>query len=188
MADDGPTVDELTSAGTPQADASASATEVRTAVVDSAIGPLSVAADDHAVVRVRFGAVDAVPDAAPGSLVARAAVELAEYFAGTRKTFDVVPDWQLLDDASAKVLSALVRVAPFGQTVSYGELAAAAGLNDPVAARVVGQVLNANPWPVLVPCHRVVMADGSLGGFGGGVWRKEALLRHEGVLPATLFG
>ena len=160
---------------------------VQTAVLDSAVGPLSVEADDAAVLRVRFGAVDAVADAVPGSLAARAAAELAEYFAGSRAVFEVRPDWPRIDEESAHVLSTLVRVAPFGRTVSYGELAAAAGLHDPVASRVVGQVLNANPWPVLVPCHRVVMADGSLGGFGGGVWRKEALLRLEGVLPATLW-
>jgi len=162
------------------------------AVVDSAVGPLSVEADENAVRRVRFGAVDAVPDAVPGSLAARAAAELAEYFAGTRTAFEVRPDWSRLDEEPAHVLATLVRIAPFGHTVSYGELAAAAGLHyDPklgqVASRVVGQVLNANPWPVLVPCHRVVMSDGSLGGFGGGVWRKEALLRLEGVLPDTLW-
>jgi methylated-DNA-[protein]-cysteine S-methyltransferase len=168
------------------------ATAVQTAVVESAVGPLSVAADDTVVRRVSFGAEGAVADAAPGSLAARAAAQLAEYFAGTRRGFDVEPDWPRVDDESARVLATLVRIAPFGHTVSYGELAAAADLyDDPrlgqVASRVVGQVLHANPWPVLVPCHRVVMADGSLGGFGGGVWRKEALLRLEGVLPATLF-
>jgi methylated-DNA-[protein]-cysteine S-methyltransferase len=163
------------------------ATPAQIAVVDSAVGPLSVEADGNAVRRIRFGAVGAVPDAVPGSLAARAAAELAEYFAGARTVFEVRPDWSRLDEEPAHVLATLVRVAPFGHTVSYGELAAAAGLRDSVASRIVGQVLNANPWPVLVPCHRVVMSDGSLGGFGGGVWRKEALLRLEGVLPATLW-
>ena len=167
-------------------------TTVQIAVVDSVVGPLSVAAVGAVIRRVRFGAADAVADAVPGSLAASAAAQLTEYFAGTRESFDVRPDWSRLDGESAHVLATLVRVAPFGRTVSYGELAAAAGLHDDprlgqVASRVVGQVLNANPWPVLVPCHRVVMADGSLGGFGGGVWRKEALLRLEGVLPATLW-
>lgn len=159
-----------------------------TAVVDSPVGPLAVEADGEVLWRVRFGAADAVPDAAPGSLAERAAAELAEYFAGSRTVFDVQPDWSRLAGEPARVLATLVRIAPFGNTVSYGELAAAADLRDAVASRVVGQVLNANPWPVVVPCHRVVMADGSLGGFGGGVWRKEALLRLEGVLPATLWG
>jgi methylated-DNA-[protein]-cysteine S-methyltransferase len=160
---------------------------VWTAVVRSVIGPLSVEADDAVIRRVRFGAVNTVANAGPGSLAAGAAGQLAEYFAGARRVFDVRPDWSRLDEERAHVLTTLLRIAPFGHTVSYGELAAAARLSDPVASRLVGQVLNANPWPVIVPCHRVVMADGSLGGFGGGVWRKDALLRHEGVLPATLF-
>jgi methylated-DNA-[protein]-cysteine S-methyltransferase len=165
---------------------------VQTAVADSPIGPLSVEADSAVVRRIRFGAAHVIARAAPGSLAARAAAQLCEYFARLRQEFDVQPDWPRLDEASASVLAALVRIAPFGHTVSYGDLAAASGLRDapgswPVAARAVGQVLHANPWPVLVPCHRVVMSDGSLGGFGGGVWRKEALLRLEGVLPATLW-
>lgn len=161
---------------------------VWTAVIDSPVGPMSVQAGESAVRGLRFAATDAVPDAGPDTLAARAAAELADYFAGALRTFAVAPDWERVDEVSARVLSTLVRVAPFGHTVSYGELAAASGLIDPVAARVVGQVLNANPWPVLVPCHRVVMGDGSLGGFGGGLWRKEVLLRHEDVLPPTLFG
>ena len=176
------------------------ATAVQTAIIESVVGRLSVEADDTVVRRIRFGvaenaggAAGGAPGGAPsGSLAALAAAQLAEYFAGQRERFDVEPDWPRVDEDSARVLATLVRVAPFGHTVSYGELAAAAGVRDDprlgqVASRMVGQVLNANPWPVLVPCHRVVMADGSLGGFGGGVWRKEALLRLEGVLPATLF-
>lgn len=158
-----------------------------TAVVDSPVGPLSVEADEDTVRRVRFGAENTVPDAVPGSLAARTAAELAEYFAGARTAFDVRPDWSRVDELAEQVLATLVRVAPFGRTVSYGELATAAGLQEAVSSRVVGQVLNANPWPVIVPCHRVVMSDGSLGGFGGGVWRKEALLRLEDVLPDTLW-
>ncbi|HEY0637253.1 MAG TPA: methylated-DNA--[protein]-cysteine S-methyltransferase [Pseudonocardiaceae bacterium] len=161
-------------------------------VVDSPIGPLSVRVDGEAGVRrVRMGDEDAVPRPAPGTaageLASRAATELAEYFAGTRETFTVEPDWERLEALPGHVLRTLLRIAPYGRTVSYGELAAAAGIADELPARVAGQILNANPWPVIVPCHRVIMSDGSLGGFGGAVWRKEVLLRHEGRLPATLF-
>ena len=162
-----------------------------TAVLDSPIGPVSVLADDLLVLKVRMGinpGVDARPDAPAGSFATHAAAELGEYFAGFREDFTVDPDWARLPELSAHVLSTLMTIAPYGCTVSYGELAAAAGLDDVAAARIAGQILNANPWPILVPCHRVIMSDGSLGGFGGGVWRKEVLLRHEGVLPATLFG
>lgn len=158
-----------------------------TSVLDSPIGTVSLLADDALVLRVRMGDERPVADAPPGSLAAKAAAELAEYFAGGREEFTVAPDWTQLPEVSAHVLSTLVRLAPFGRTVSYGELAAAAGLEDAVAARVAGQILNANPWPILVPCHRVIMSDGSLGGFGSGVWRKEVLLQHEGARPSTLF-
>jgi len=70
---------------------------------------------------------------------------------------------------------------PFGKTVSYGDLAARVGI--PLAARAVGQGMARNPLPILVPCHRVIAADGSLGGYGGGLEMKRWLLRHEGIVP-----
>jgi methylated-DNA-[protein]-cysteine S-methyltransferase len=158
-----------------------------TAVLDTPIGPVSLLADDALVLRVRMGDERIRPDAPPGSLAARAAAELAEYFAGEREEFTVGPDWTQLPESSAHVLATLVRLAPYGSTVSYGGLAKAAGIEDVVAARIAGQILNANPWPILVPCHRVIMSDGTLGGFGSGVWRKEVLLQHEGFLPSVLF-
>lgn len=164
-----------------------SESDEQTAVVDTVVGPIAVTVDGAVVTRVRFGADAAVPTADEGDRAADVARQLAEYFAGARETFDADVQWERMGDEHAHVLRTLVRIAPYGCSVSYGELAAAAGVDDPVAPRVVGQVLNHNPFPVLVPCHRVVMSDGSLGGFGGGVWRKEALLRLEGVLPPTLF-
>jgi methylated-DNA-[protein]-cysteine S-methyltransferase len=165
--------------------------DAATAVVDSPVGPLTVMADESVVLGVRFASARGSAAAAalvPGSVADRAAVQLAQYFAGARTEFDVPLDWARLDPGASQVLTTLLRIAPYGHTVSYGELAAAAGVDELVPARAVGQILNANPWPVVVPCHRVVMADGSLGGFGGGGWRKEILLRLEGALPATLFG
>lgn len=158
------------------------------ATLDSPVGPITVVADGETLRRVRFGrpkADDGEP-APSGSTAATAAAELTEYFAGRRTDFDVTPEWSRLDETAAHVLRTLCGIAPHGHTVSYGELTTAAGL--PVTeSRAVGTYLNANPWPLVVPCHRVVMTDGSLGGFGSGRWRKEALLRLEGVLPATLF-
>jgi len=81
------------------------------------------------------------------------------------------------------VLSALYEGVPFGSLISYGDLGARAG--DPTAARVVGEAMAANPYPIVVPCHRVVASDG-LGGFGGGLDMKRWLLAHEGVLPPML--
>ncbi|HET8641458.1 MAG TPA: methylated-DNA--[protein]-cysteine S-methyltransferase [Pseudonocardiaceae bacterium] len=159
---------------------------MHTAWLDSPVGPVTVVADGDVLHRVRFGREDGEPSP-PGGLAARAATELVEYFAGERTEFDLIPDWGRLDETAAHVLRTLVRIAPFGHTVSYGELTTAAGLAIS-ESRAVGTYLNGNPWPLVVPCHRVVMTDGSLGGFGSGRWRKEELLRLEGVLPATLFG
>lgn len=159
---------------------------MHSAWLDTVVGPVTVVADDGVLHRVRFGREDGEPGP-PDGVAAVAARQLAEYFAGDRTEFDVTPAWERIDETAALVLRTLVRVAPYGHTVSYGELTTAAGL--PITgSRAVGTYLNGNPWPVVVPCHRVVMTDGSLGGFGSGRWRKEELLRLEGVLPATLFG
>jgi methylated-DNA-[protein]-cysteine S-methyltransferase len=77
-----------------------------------------------------------------------------------------------------------LRGIPFGETISYGELARRLG--DPKAMRAVGAANGRNPIPIIVPCHRVIGANGSLIGFGGGLERKRWLLAHEGVVPATV--
>ena len=161
--------------------------EQHSAWLDSPVGPVTVVMAGGLLYRVRFGRADTGgPDEAEADVVAAARRQLVEYFAGDRTEFDLLPDWERVAEPAAHVLRTLVRVAPYGHTVSYGELTTAAGL--PVSeSRAVGTYLNGNPWPLVVPCHRVVMTDGSLGGFGSGVWRKEALLRLEGVLQETLF-
>ncbi len=116
--------------------------------------------------------------------------QLGEYFAGTREEFDL----PLAPRGSAfqlAVWTELMRI-PFGTTVSYGEIALALG-KSLVASRAVGLANGSNPISIIVPCHRVIGADGSLTGYGWGVERKEWLLRHEGVynaagVQATLFG
>jgi methylated-DNA-[protein]-cysteine S-methyltransferase len=111
----------------------------------------------------------------------QAARELAGYAAGRRRTFTVPVDLDPLAPFQRTVARALQRV-PFGETVTYGELARRAG--RPGAARAVGQAMARNPVPLLVPCHRVVSARG-LGGFGGGLALKRRLLALEGVeVPA----
>lgn len=118
------------------------------------------------------------------------ATELAEYFAGNRKVFDVPLDWRLTRAGSQRrVLEALYETVGYGATVTYGELADRSGLGRAyTAARGVGSIMGSNPIPLVVPCHRVMAADG-LGGFGGGRATKEWLLGLEGVLtPALDFG
>jgi methylated-DNA-[protein]-cysteine S-methyltransferase len=111
--------------------------------------------------------------------VERARRELDEYFAGRRHGFDLDWDVRRLSAFNQRVLSELARV-EYGHTVTYGQLAAASG--NPKAARAVGTIMNRNPIPIVLPCHRVVGANGTLTGYAGGLERKELLLRLEGVL------
>ena len=105
--------------------------------------------------------------------------QLDEYFAGGRQHFDLAVDLALQADFNRRVLRELARV-PYGEVVTYGELAARAA--RPRAARAVGTVMNRNPLPIVLPCHRVIGANGKLVGYAGGLERKESLLRLEGAL------
>jgi methylated-DNA-[protein]-cysteine S-methyltransferase len=159
-------------------------------LVDSPVGPLLVAATERGVVRVSF---DPDPEAelerlarlaGPRVLRASAAVDdvrrqLDEYFDGRRERFDLDVDLRGVAAFAEQVLGELARV-PYGTTTTYGALAARAGA--PRAARAVGTVMNRNPLPIVLPCHRVIGAGGALVGYGGGLERKAQLLRLEGVL------
>jgi methylated-DNA-[protein]-cysteine S-methyltransferase len=114
------------------------------------------------------------------SLLADAAGQLEEYFAGTRERFSLPLDLRGTDFQRAAWL-ALADI-PYGRTVSYAEQAHRLG--RPRAVRAVGAANGRNPVPIVLPCHRIVGSDGSLTGFGGGLDVKRALLEHEG---ATLF-
>jgi methylated-DNA-[protein]-cysteine S-methyltransferase len=166
--------------------------DVAYATVDSPLGPLVVAATPRGLVRVAY--TEAVPEddvledlaarVSPRVLEAPARVdeprrELDEYFAGRRKEFDLPIDWSTLRGFTRKVLRETARI-DFGELRSYAEVASAAG--SPRAVRAAGNALGANPMPVVVPCHRVVRTGGALGGYTGGLERKEFLLRLEGSL------
>ncbi|WP_420033066.1 methylated-DNA--[protein]-cysteine S-methyltransferase [Streptomyces sp. cg28] len=171
------------------------------AVVSSDIGPLLLAATRDGLVNVVFHATDAVRDRAldrigsrfgtepveaPDSpLLAEAIRQLAEYFAGRRRDFDVPLDWSLIAGFNREVLRELASGVSYGAVVGYGDLARRVG--QPAAAQAVGAAMGANPLPVVVPCHRVVERDGGIGGFGGGLETKRKLLALEGVLPEPLF-
>lgn len=114
----------------------------------------------------------------PGLDVALFVDKLGRYFAGEDVAFDEPLDPRVGTAFQKKVWS-LTRGIPRGETRSYGELARAAG--SPRAARAVGQAMARNPWPVVVPCHRVVGHAGGLTGFGGGLGMKERMLRMEGA-------
>ncbi len=108
--------------------------------------------------------------------------QLDEYFAGSRRRFDLPIDWRLLAGFRAEVLRAAARI-PFGSVSSYREIAVAAG--SPNAYRAAGNALGSNPMPIVVPCHRVLHTGGGLGGYTGGLERKRYLLHLEGVLPGN---
>jgi methylated-DNA-[protein]-cysteine S-methyltransferase len=112
---------------------------------------------------------------------ARVIVQLEEYFAGKSKRFDVALGAKGTDFQHI-VWNALVRI-PYGETVSYGELARRIG--HPQASRAVGLANGANPLPIIVPCHRVIGSNGSLTGFGGGLEVKRRLLELEGAACVT---
>ena len=109
-----------------------------------------------------------------------ALAQLREYFAGKRRQFDVPID-PAGTEFQQRVWDAVTAI-PFGETTSYGKIAAALG--GSTVARAVGAAVGANPIPIIIPCHRVIGSDDSLTGYGGGLRMKIWLLRHEGVLLA----
>jgi len=158
-------------------------------VVDSPIGDLLVAASDRGLAAISF---DSDPEdqlerlariAGPRVLRSPRSVDLArreldEYLEGRRRNFDVSLDLRALPPFTLSVLDELARV-PYGETTTYGKLALRVG--HPRAARAVGTVMNRNRIPIVLPCHRVVGATGSLTGYAGGLDVKERLLELEGA-------
>jgi methylated-DNA-[protein]-cysteine S-methyltransferase len=159
-------------------------------VIESELGPLLAAVTDHGLARISF---DPEPErelealarlAGPRVLRTPRALdgtrrELDDYFAGRRTSFDLELDLRGLTEFTLRVLGELAKV-PYGQTETYAELAARSG--NARASRAVGMVMNRNPIPIVLPCHRIVGSSGSLVGYGGGLERKERLLRLEGAM------
>ena len=149
---------------------------------ETPIGDVVVVTSDHGVFGITLDAPPGViPRDEPPERDVGIARQLDEYFAGTRRVFTVRADltYADADRFPRRVLDTLVREVPWGETVTYGELADMAGA--PRAARAVGNVMAHNPVPILIPCHRVVAAGG-IGGYGvAGIATKRALLGIEGV-------
>ena len=163
--------------------------DLGTAEVDGPRGAVRGGAGPAGVERVclpradRIAAVAAAAERSPeGSyqpdeVAAQAATELGEYFAGTRRSFNVPVDLSSVSDFQRAVLEAAAEI-PFGETMSYKEMAVAAG--SPGAVRAAGSAMGANPVPLLIPCHRVIRSDGTMGLYGGGEEMKRWLLGFEG--------
>ncbi|HET9120759.1 MAG TPA: methylated-DNA--[protein]-cysteine S-methyltransferase [Solirubrobacterales bacterium] len=147
-------------------------------IVDSPIGPLGVIASDTALRGVRFDGRTIRPEGSSPVLL-DAARQLEAYFSGDLLTFDL--PLELQGTAFQRRCWLALASIPYGQTVSYGEQARRLGLG-PDAARAVGAANGQNPLPIVLPCHRVIGANGSLTGFGGGLDVKRYLLELEGAL------
>jgi len=174
--------------------AATAAADVSYALVDSPVGTLVAASTERGLACLTYedhhGGVDAVLETIAARISPRIleaptrldAVrrELDEYFERRRTAFDLPIDWALVTPFGRRVLQATTAI-PFGEVSTYGRIAAQAG--NPRAARATGNALGANPMPIVVPCHRVLHTGGQgIGNYTGGVHRKEALLRLEGVL------
>jgi len=152
-------------------------------LVSTPLGPLVLEASERGLTHIDLApSGDGAPasEPAPGSILAEAARQLEQYFAGSRRAFDLPFEIEG-SEFELCVLEELARV-PYGTTVSYGELAALAGY--PGAARAVGSVMRNNQLMIVLPCHRVIGADGSLRGYGGlgcGLDNKRWLLELEGA-------
>ena len=156
-------------------------------IADTPIGPLLVAVTDRGLCRISF---DPEPEREAEQLARTFGVrvlratrpvdpvrrELDEYFEGSRHEFDLPLDLRGRSEFSRAVLDQLARV-PYGEVTTYGSLAVRSG--RPRAARAVGTIMNRNPIPIVLPCHRVVGSTGSLVGYGGGLERKRRLLDLE---------
>lgn len=150
-------------------------------VVDTPIGQLTLVARGGRLVAVGLPGTDPPDgedlDPTDERVLDRAARQLTEYFSGVRRHFEL----PLALDGGPFHRRAQLAMAdiPYGQVLTYGQLAARLGV--PRAARAVGQACRRNPLPIVLPCHRVVAADGGIGGYAGGADLKRALLAHEGV-------
>ena len=159
--------------------------------VESPLGDLTVAVTPRGLVRIAYPGREL--DVVLGELARRVSPrvleaparldvvrrQLDDYFEGRRRVFELPIDWSLEHGFTARVLRATARI-PAGQVASYREVAAAAG--NERAVRAAGNALGSNHIPIVVPCHRVVRTGGALGGYTGGIERKEFLLRLEGWL------
>ena len=168
--------------------AAAGLADVVYASLDSPVGRLVLAASPRGLVRIAYA--DDGENVVLADLAARvsprlladprplegARRELDEYFRGRRHRFELALDRRLLSAFAGRVLAATAEI-PYGTTASYRDVASAAG--SPRGSRAAGNALGSNPLPIVLPCHRVVHADGGLGGYTGGVERKRTLLAIE---------
>jgi methylated-DNA-[protein]-cysteine S-methyltransferase len=147
------------------------------AYYESPIGLIEIGGTSDGITSLFF-VEERRPGVATNEMCEKAVTQISEYFAGTRQEFDL-PIALEGTEFQQQVWQELQNI-PFGQTVSYGDLARSIG--KPSAVRAVGAANGDNPVSIIVPCHRVIGSDGGLTGYGGGLERKQWLLKHEGGL------
>jgi methylated-DNA-[protein]-cysteine S-methyltransferase len=163
--------------------------DVAYAHADSPLGPLLLAATPRGLACVSYSEFRGEDETleriaarlSPRMIEAPARLDdvrrqLDDYFSGRRRSFEIPIDWGLVGDFGRRVLGRTAAI-PYGSVATYGDVARAIG--SPRAARATGNALGANPMPIVVPCHRVVAAGGKMGGYTGGIERKELLLTLE---------
>ncbi|MEQ8927974.1 MAG: methylated-DNA--[protein]-cysteine S-methyltransferase [Fulvivirga sp.] len=145
-------------------------------VYSSPIGNLLISADSESIIAIEFD--ERVEKPNPSAITKKCAFQLDEYFSGQREMFDLPLNPK--GTAFQKSVWSALKLIPFGKSISYSDLAIAIG--DIKTIRAAGTANGKNRIPIIIPCHRVIGKDGSMVGFSGGVWRKEWLLKHEGIL------
>jgi methylated-DNA-[protein]-cysteine S-methyltransferase len=177
-----------------EAAANAGLLDIAYATIDSPVGRILIAKTEHGLVRLAYLDGTEGEDAALSDLAAKVSPrvlesarrldeprrELDEYFSGRRREFATALDWRLTHGFGRRVLQATARI-PYGLVSTYKGVATEAG--SPRGFRAAGNALGSNPLPIIVPCHRVLHADGGLGGYTGGLERKRVLLAVEGRGP-----
>ena len=144
-------------------------------VIDSPIGKIAVFAENEKLIRLDLKTKERADSVITEKVLFEAEKQLFEYFSGKRKTFELEYEFSGTEFQKS-VWQELLKI-PFGKTKNYGEIAKEIG--NPKAGRAVGSACNKNPLPIIVPCHRVIGADGKLTGFACGTEIKEWLLDHE---------
>lgn len=145
------------------------------------IGTIHLVAGDKGLTAISWGEAESVNQESSDPQLLLARKELQQYFSGHLRNFTVKVDFSRWQGFTAQVYAAL-RAVPYGETITYGELARRAG--QPAAARAVGRIMARNPLPIILPCHRVIAANGAMTGYSGGagIATKIFLLNHEKAL------
>lgn len=154
-------------------------TNLRMVALSTTYGLINLFVTDKGISKIRWKGQEPMASARCSSAQTRWITQVADYFSGRLQRFDlpVVYDSSQVTPFSLQIYRTLVEMVPYGSTISYGQLAAAVGKDH--GARAVGRCMASNPWPIIVPCHRVILSNGGFGGYQNGSSTKVSLLKLE---------